>query len=508
MQSSRSPSKRANSSSSQSAVRGMGQTDAQQRGPVDKNPNAVQGKGSQLDAQRKANGLDKPMDMAEDSEGKGPQGNASPAEFVGISGMVFTQGGTLNLRDSGSTDAKVLANLPLGAPLECTGAKGKWLKVTAWPGGKATKGWVHSGYVKVQPGLDKPDKAGDTDDRERYIYKEMEGQAFQGEPSVDDVKQGSLGDCYLITAMGAIAATAGGKAHLKKMVTPHGKSKTYKVKFKKKVDGKVTTVTKTVDAWFPTQNGDLRYALKKTGTFNKPLKDLAMWPAIVEKAYAAWQGSYDDIEGGHAEEAIADMTGLSSKETPLSDIPKDEDLLAAIKGAVDRGEAVTASANYNTPKKHTGTFKGSSPGPYKATGDGSKVNEKTVKIIDRNEAAPSVRDDGKGNLKSRDVDDKLGGATGTVDYKAGKFDVTYPKGYAPASDSDLQVEYKAHGQISKNPIVYGRHAYVVRGFNGDKIVLFNPWNSAAHDPAPMDIATFRKLFRKFTNSVMPDGTVK
>ncbi len=41
---------------------------------------------------------------------------------------------------------------------------------------------------------------------------------------------------------------------------------------------------------------------------------------------------------------------------------------------------------------------------------------------------------------------------------------------------------------------------------GDKLDLHNPWNST--HPGAVDIATFRKLFRKFTNSVMPDGTVK
>ena len=472
---------------------------------MSQDPNAVQGKGSRMDAQRQSFGMERQADEAEDSKGGGPPAKNEPTGFVGKSGMVHTSGGTLNLRGGASDTAKVLAALPQGSPLEFSVAKGEWLKVQAWPGGKVTEGWVHSGYVKEQPGLDKPDKAGDSDDRERYIYKEIEGQAFKGDPSLGDVKQGSLGDCYLITALGAVAASAKGKAHLKKMVTPHGKSKTYTVKFKKKKDGKVQTVSKTVDTWFPTKDGKLKYALKETPSFNKPIKDLALWPAIIEKAYAAWQGSYDDIEKGHAEEAIADMTGLSSKQTPLSDFPKDADLLAALKGAVERGEAVTVSSLYSAPRDFSSEFKGSSPGPYTADPDASTVNEKSVKITDEasEPKAPKVKDDGKGALTS-----KPAGASGTVDYKKGKFSVKYPKESAPAKAADLRLEFKAHGQISKSPLVYGRHAYVLRGIKGDKIDLFNPWNNAAHDPGAMDIATFRSLFRKFTNSVMPDGTVK
>ena len=493
---------------------GVGPAGPGPRGPALEDPNAVHGRPSQLAVQRRQMGLDRSEeaaagdDAAIDGASSEVTDNSQPAKtspgaMVGKSGMVFTDGGRLHLRAGPGTDEKSLDLLPDGSPLEFTGARGDWLKTIAWPNKKETEGWVHGGYVKEQPGLDKSDKPGDTDHgAEGVRYQKVEGAAFNGDPTVDDVKQRQLGDCYLMAALGAMASTADGKKALKDMVTPDGEAASYTVTFKKKRLFKTISESRTVDNWFPMGP---RHQYAETG--GPGPTESPLWPAIIEKAFASWKGSYDDIERGHAEKAIKEMTGLSSKETPLSDFSSDESLLEAMQGALERGEAVTAASIHTEARSYTGKLDGTGLGPFVSEPDAASAVEGSVKITDdgKEGLAPKVTDDGKGTLSSRAVGDKKERATGTVDYKKVSVAVTYPQDHAPAAAADLRLKYKAYRQISESPDVRARHAYVVRGVSGGKIDLHNPWGFA--HPGKVDVATFRRFFRKFTNSVMPDGTV-
>jgi len=438
-----------------------------------------------------------------------PGAHGSARELAGKSGMVSSSAGT-ELLSAPDAESSSLASLTQGSPLAFGRARGDYLQVTAWPGREPTEGWVHFLDAKVQPGLDRADKGkdGDTDHAELGVkYSKVRGKAFIGEPSIDDIKQGSLGDCYLITALGALATTPGGRKTLREMVSPGGEANSYKVTFTEFVRGlpgpKKSVV---VDTWIPTSGGEFMYALKRKPISEASLKDTPLWPAIIEKAYASWKGElipgkqgYDAIEGGHASQAISEMTGLPSETVRVSHFKTDEELLKAVRGAVEAGDAVTASSLHKTPREFSTSFKGSG-GRYRSTPDEAKVVKGTVGISDEasEPVAPQVWDDRKGKLTSRPAGVDRNKVTGTVDYKDAEFNVEYPEGAEPASADDLLLKYKAYGKISKSPLVYGRHAYIVRGVEGDRIHLFNPWGK--HHPGLVDVPTFRKLFRQLGTS--------
>jgi hypothetical protein len=121
-------------------------------------------------------------------------------------------------------------------------------------------------------------------------------------PSPDDVKQGYIGDCYLLASLAAIAKV--NPTIIKNDITD-GKDGTYTVKF--------TTAARKpemvrVDADLPVwSNGQLAYA--DLGSQN------CTWVAIVEKAYAEFRThshSYASIDGGWMTDAFGAL-GLASK---------------------------------------------------------------------------------------------------------------------------------------------------------------------------------------------------
>ncbi len=148
-----------------------------------------------------------------------------------------------------------------------------------------------------------------------------------GEPCIDDIDQGDFGDCWLLAALGSTALTNPGK--IKDLITDNGDG-TYTVHFE---DGDVTV------------NDD---ALLDQGA------DQGKWVAIVETAYAEREGgTYDEIEGGYADEAYEDLFGAdtesfdpdSSGDWIFGDNKSPGDSYNEMKSALDDGRAVTASVN-------------------------------------------------------------------------------------------------------------------------------------------------------------------
>src|SRR5262245_59518550 len=112
----------------------------------------------------------------------------------------------------------------------------------------------------------------------------------------NDIDQNSLGDCYLMAAMGEVA-----KANpdaIKNAIKDNGDG-SYTVTFQeKKGDGpfglfghhyEPKEIRVTPD--FPMQDGSPVFA----GVGDRDGAQAELWPALIEKAYAQWQGSYHDI---------------------------------------------------------------------------------------------------------------------------------------------------------------------------------------------------------------------
>ncbi len=146
-----------------------------------------------------------------------------------------------------------------------------------------------------------------------------------GEPSITDIDQGDFGDCWLLAALGSTALTDPQK--IKDLITDNGDG-TYTVHFQ---DGDVTV------------NDD---ALLDQGA------DQGKWVAIVETAYAEREGgTYDEIEGGDANEAYEDLFGAntgsfdpdSTNDLFFGDNKSPGDSYNEMREALDDGRPVTAS---------------------------------------------------------------------------------------------------------------------------------------------------------------------
>ncbi|MBC6457773.1 C2 family cysteine protease [Actinomadura sp. HBU206391] len=118
-----------------------------------------------------------------------------------------------------------------------------------------------------------------------------------GEPTLFDIGQGSLGDCWWMASMGAMTQTPEGRELIKKMITenPNG---TYTVRF---ADGRTVTVTPF-------------YPVKKDGAiaYAKPNRPPLVWPLVLEKALAERMGGYGDLVGDLGFNGMPLITGRPS----------------------------------------------------------------------------------------------------------------------------------------------------------------------------------------------------
>ncbi len=168
--------------------------------------------------------------------------------------------------------------------------------------------------VAPNPGLRKEHEGQGVD------YHEMKGEAFvKGEGDANDidphdVKQGSLGDCYLIGGMAAVARA--NPEYIRKLIRDNGDG-TYDVTLyikNKNFDPKGTAKTVTIDGRFPSSDKGATAKYARFG--DKGPKGQELWTMLIEKAWAVHKGTYTGIEGGHVNDdgkfagAIALLTNL------------------------------------------------------------------------------------------------------------------------------------------------------------------------------------------------------
>lgn len=141
-------------------------------------------------------------------------------------------------------------------------------------------------------------------------YGEVPGSRLypeKGEISSDDIEQGGLGDCWWLAGFGSVADAD--PDAIRDMIKPNSNG-TYTVEFP---DGESVTVTPDVVLG---ENGSPEFA--------DPGSDAVMWPAILEKAYAEKEGSFGEIEGGRASDAMEIVTGNDSEEHEPGDVSESQ----------------------------------------------------------------------------------------------------------------------------------------------------------------------------------------
>lgn len=187
------------------------------------------------------------------------------------------------------------------------------------------------------------------EDKKKFTYGKVSGNLYVdnadkvvedkkggGGVDLDDVKQGALGDCYFLSAIGAIARS--NPASLKQLIKDNGDG-TFDVtlhvyehfwSFSRSPHVEKVTLDLPLD-----KDGNPAYS--KFGDKNE------LWVMLLEKAFAQYNGGYSEIEGGNPGEAMEMLSGGSSETFTTSSLSEDQ-ILEKLKTALDGNKAVTASS--------------------------------------------------------------------------------------------------------------------------------------------------------------------
>lgn len=226
----------------------------------------------------------------------------------------------------GASQAVHLGNLAVGSTLtQVTELTGKWLLGTDTP------------------------SAGGIIQNQNPIYTEVKTTLYgtAGAPTINEVCQGEVGDCYFLAGVGAVALE--NPTLIKNAIISNGNN-SYGVEFF--VNGNPVWVT--VNDYIPTLSGAAPYA----NGFNNP--DNASWLQLYEKAFAQLQAispttgnpgnvygnAYQSINSGQLVNAIAAITGATPVLYTGSQITSSvNSIIAALNNheAVELGSYTTAT---------------------------------------------------------------------------------------------------------------------------------------------------------------------
>ena len=130
------------------------------------------------------------------------------------------------------------------------------------------------------------------------------------EYKADDIMQGALGDCWLLSA---ISVVAGDKTLVNKILVTKkiNQAGAYVVQFF--IDGEWKKVL--VDDRFPCRRQRDGFA----PAFVQSRAKNNLWGMLIEKAYAKFYGSYESIEGGVVHIGLAELTGGAAEFVDMED---------------------------------------------------------------------------------------------------------------------------------------------------------------------------------------------
>ena len=167
-----------------------------------------------------------------------------------------------------------------------------------------------------------------------YSYADFSSKAlFVDGPEYNDIRQGSLADCYFLAAIASLAYTDPGI--IRQMVAPMGDG-TYAVRFFDMNNGGQAVYVR-VDAWLPASGSSPAYA--------KLTPENELWVALTEKAYAQFgtgSNSYPAMGWGSPDPVLQAVTGASTNWVNLWDPAGD--VAQALADHLAAGHAVVAQS--------------------------------------------------------------------------------------------------------------------------------------------------------------------
>ena len=119
------------------------------------------------------------------------------------------------------------------------------------------------------------------------------------------VLQGALGDCYFAAALASLASTGAGRRRLRSMIRDNGDG-TFTVTF---ADGGQVVVD---DDFYVGDEGSPEYM--RLGA-----RPEALWPLVLEEAYAQRHGGFEDIDGGYSSDVFSEF-GAQGQMFDLADV--------------------------------------------------------------------------------------------------------------------------------------------------------------------------------------------